>query len=39
MEQVSSVLFPKAKTFTSSTKPIPVAGRSGELLIPIRSAL
>jgi hypothetical protein len=38
-EQVSSVLFPKARTFASSTKPIPVAGRSEELHTSIRSEL
>jgi hypothetical protein len=39
MEQVSSLLFPKAKTFASLTKPIPEAGKSGKLQTSIRSAL
>jgi hypothetical protein len=39
MEQVTSVLFPKARTFASSTKQTPVAGRSGGLQTSIRSAL
>ncbi len=37
--QVSPVLFPKAKTFASLIIPIPVAGRSGELQASMRSAL
>jgi hypothetical protein len=38
-EQVLSVLLPIARTFASSTKLIPVAGRSEQLQMSTRSAL
>jgi hypothetical protein len=39
MEEVSSVLFPKARIYASSTKQIPVTRRLGEMQTSTRFAL